>query len=1068
MRISLVIVCAWNYSAFANNRNDLEIKEFQVSSNINNASSSINQNTQSWIVTGLITDTEGTPLPGANILEKGTSNGTQADFDGNFTISVTDENAIIVVSYMGFSSEEINLNGKTNISVILQENAAGLDEVIVVGYGTKTKGEMTGSVFKLDKKQLESKPQSNVFESLQGAIPGLQIVNNGGGKVGTDVPFIRLRGISSTTGDGAGILIVIDGIVQPENNGSALNQLNPDDIDNITVLKDAQAAIYGARAAGGVLLVTTKRGTSSKPTVEYSTNVSVNTVGDYPKRVTLGQHFDMHLEAHANDGIQNHFYSYIIPYLDDLKNGTGPDIIPGPFTDTPYMSTKSIDWVGYMYQTAVMQKHQISVSGRSDRSNYYASVGFLDQPGNFKFGDNTNKRFFTRVKYKFDITDNLSISTNLAMERQNIDLPIGYDSAIANSYDVWPSHLIRTPGGNYANFGGFESPLAHAEALGVDERVAYRQNIQAGIDWKPVMGLTVHGDASRNVDNNKNFYQRNTVQLYDWDDEPRQKINPVNSAGSSHSLTEHDVVNFTVSYLGDFGEHSLSALVGAAHEEFHYESFGVSRKNLITEELPSFAQGADENGIPTEMKNGWVIDSYFATMGYNFKKKYLIDVNFRKDGSSRFAPGNRWGSFWGVSGAWVLSEEKFMHSSKNFVKNLKLRISKGSLGNQNNVGLYDFLPRIGLAGTYLFGNPDSPTKTNSAFIPTLSSPSTTWETVEISNVGLDFSLFDYNLSGSFDYFVKDISDLLITQEFPTVIGISTPLVNGGALTVKGWEFALNWTGKIGEDFNYRIGGVLSDDSNKITSLDNKIPSDGLNAFVEGYNTNTAFSLRYDGIIQSQEELEAYISMDGTNKSLRIGDAKFKDLDGDGKIEPGKLFTKVGDEESGDMVAIGDSEQHLAYSFTLGGDYKGFDFSAFFQGIGKWNIFDYDKPTNSAWWAPSWGHLYGQTWSKDNLNALHPKLTTNGAIDNNNYRNSDAPYKWINNKYLRLKNLQIGYTFPSDVLSKIGFANFRVYLSGSNLITFTKLKGNQDPEFPIARGAVTPLYKSYSLGLNISL
>tara|TARA_R110002049_G_scaffold245100_3_gene419078 strand:+ start:13434 stop:16613 length:3180 start_codon:yes stop_codon:yes gene_type:complete len=1026
-----------------------------------------NKEQQPREITGFVTDSEGTPLAGANVLEKGTTNGIQTDFDGNFSILVAPENTTLIISYIGFSTKEISINSESNYTIALEENASGLDEVVVVGYGTKTKGELTGSVFKLDKKQLESKPQSNVFESLQGAIPGLQIVNGGGGKVGTDVPFIRLRGISSTTGDGAGILIVIDGIVQPENNGSALNQLNPDDIANITVLKDAQAAIYGARAAGGVLLVTTKKGTSSKPVIEYSTNVSVNTVGEHPKRVNLGQHFDMHLEAHANDGIQNHFYSYIAPYLEDIKNGTGPAIIPGPFTDTPYMSTKSIDWVGYMYQTAIMKKHQLSVSGRTDKSNYYASAGFLDQPGNFRFGENTNKRYFARVKYQFDISDKLSISTNLSMERQNITLPIGYDSAVSNSFGVWPSHLIRTPEGNYANFGGFQSPIAHAEALGDDERVSYRQNIQAGLDWKPLIGVTLHADIATNIDNNKNFYQRNIVQLYDWDDEPRQKINTVSSAGSSHSLTEHDVANLTASYLGNFGDHAVTVLLGAAHEELHYESFGVARKNLITEELPSFAQGADEDGLPTEVKNGWVIDSYFATLSYNFKKKYLLDFNFRRDGSSRFAPENRWGNFWGVSGAWVISDEGIMNATKGFINNLKLRVSKGSLGNQNNVGLFDFLPKIALGGTYLFGDPDSPIRTNSAFIPALASPSTTWETVSIGNVGLDFSLFDYAISGSFDYFKKDISDLLITQEFPTTIGISTPLVNGGALTVKGWELALNWNGRIGEDFNFRIGGVLSDDSNEITTLDNKIPADGLNTFVEGYNTNTAFSLRYDGLIQNQEELDAYVALDGTSNNLRIGDAKFKDLDGDGEIEPGKLFTEIGDEESGDMVAIGDAEQHWAYSFTLGADYKGFDFSMFFQGVGKWNIFDSDKPSNSAWWAPSWEHLYGQTWTPDNTDALHPRLTTNGAIDGNNYRNSDAPYKWINNKYLRLKNLQMGYTFPSDVLHKIQLADLRIYLSGSNLMTFTGLKGNQDPEFPIARGLVTPLYKSYSLGLNIS-
>ncbi|SIR31571.1 SusC/RagA family TonB-linked outer membrane protein [Maribacter ulvicola] len=1067
-KVQLSLLCIGLYVNVANAHDNGLESSIIYGSNLTSLDSIDGAKMPQQVINGVVKDEQGMPLAGANIVEKGTSNGTQTDFDGNFSINVSNADAILVVSYIGFNAKEFSVENKASFNIVLEENAAGLDEVVVVGYASKTKGELTGSVFKLENEQLASRPQTNVFESLQGAIPGLQIVNGGGGKVGTDVPFIRLRGISSTTGDGAGILVVIDGIVQPENDGGALNQINPDDIENITVLKDAQAAIYGARAAGGVLLVTTKRGTSSKPVIEYSSNVSVNVVGDHPNRVNLGQHFDMHLEAHANDGIQNHFYSYITPYLEGIKNGTAPAIIPGPFTDTPYMSTNSTDWVGYMYQTAIMTKHQLNVSGKSENSNYYASIGYLDQPGNFRFGENTNKRYFSRVKYSFDITDKLSMSTNLAFERQNIILPLGYDSAVANSFSVWPSHLVSTPNGNYANFGGFQSPIAHAEALGDDNSEFYRQNLQAAIDWKPVSGLTVHGDISTNVDSNKKFYQRNIVQLYDWDDEPRQKISTVNSAGASHAQTEHDVVNLTANYSGSFGDHSVTGLLGGAHEELRYEAFSVARKNLITEELPSFAQGRDEDGLPTEVKNGWVINSYFASLGYNYKRKYLLEGNFRRDGSSRFAADYRWGNFWGVSGAWVLSEENFISSKDSFISNLKLRLSNGSLGNQNNVGLFDFLPRVALDGVYLFGNPDEPVRTNSAFINSLSSPATTWETVKISNVGLDFSLFDYRLNGTFDYFIKDISDLLITEEFPSVIGISTPLVNGGSLKVKGWELALNWNGSIGDDFKYRVSGTLSDDSNEITNLDNKIPADGVNTFVEGYNTNSAFGLLYDGIIENQEDLDQYIALEGTPNNLRIGDAKFKDLDGDGEIEPGKLYTGTNDAESGDMSLIGDTEQHLAYSFTLGLNYKGFDFSTFFQGIGKWNIIDSDKPTNSAWWAPSWAHLYGKTWTPENTDALHPRLTTNGTIDGNNYRNSNAPYKWINNKYLRLKNVQIGYTFPNVTTEKIGMENLRIYFSGSNLLTFSNLEGNQDPEYPIARGVVTPLYKSYSLGLNISL
>ena len=1022
---------------------------------------------QQRTITGVITDTEGVPLAGANILEKGTSNGAQTDFDGKFSLILSNANSTISVSYVGFLTQEITVNNQTSITIELREDAAVLDEVVIVGYGSKVAGEITGAVSKLDTEQLESRPKSSIVEALQGAVPGLQIVR-GDGKIG-QTPFIRLRGLTSTTN--AGVLTVIDGLIQPGNGGEALNNINPDDIKNITFLKDAAAAIYGARAAGGVIIVTTKKGKSRKPVLEYSTNISVNTIASFPKRGSIRQFFEMSIAAADNDGITG-FYEYLRPQLDAIENGTAPEIIPGPFTDTPFMSTRSTDWIGFMFQDAVVQKHQFSVSGSTDKSNYYASVGYLDQPSTFKWGENSNKRYFGRVKYSFDVNDKLKISTNISMGRQALAEPIGYNAAIQQAFNVWPSHLTRTPEGRYANFGGFQSPLAHAEGRGDSTTKNFNQSFQIAVDWNPIEELTIHADAATNVNNSKTFWLNTPVRLYDWDEAPRQLVGgSFTSAGTSHSLTEHIVTNAYATYAKSLKDHSFSVMVGTAHEELDFESFGVSRKNLITPELNSFGQGADENGIPSDTKNGWVIDSYFGRFSYDFNKKYLLDVNFRRDGSSRFSPENRWGNFWGVQAAWILSDESFMGFTKPLFNNIKLRVSRGSLGNQNNVGLFDFLPLVGVGGTNLFGNPDSPTKVQGASIGSLASSSTTWETVLSKNIGIDFSMLNNRLSGHFDYFVKDVSDLLVVEEFPTVIGINTPLVNGGSLTSKGWELSLNWNDKIGDNFSYNVNFSLSDDRNKITSLDKKIPTYGFNQFVEGYQSGTYFTLQYDGFIQTQEELDAYTALSGynaDNTSLQLGDVKYKDLDGDGVIEPGILYEK-GNPESGDMAAIGDTEHRFPYSLNLSAQYKNFDFSMFFQGIGKWNIMTSWQPPNGQWWTAPYAHFYEKDWTPERTNAPYPRLTQNGAIDGANWVQSDAPYKFVDNKYIRLKNLQIGYNFPKQTLEKIGLTKLRVYFSGNDLWETSNIPGNPDPEIRISRGgSFTPNNRSYSIGLNVNL
>ncbi len=1010
-------------------------------------------------ITGQVTDEDGNPFPGANIIVKGTTIGTVTDIEGNYTISVPIDKKILVYSFMGMKTQEINLKDQSVINIIMLDDSVGLDEIVAIGYGTKTKATVTGAVDMVGSERFEDRSQATIAQALQGVMPGLLITRSSGDIAATN--GIQLRGITSRSG--SGILIIIDGIPEPDNDASALSDLNPADVENITVLKDAQASIYGSRAAGGVILITTKNGTTREPVFKYSANFAINDPVTYAKKANLFDMAEYYWEAFENDGVSTHNYSY----LKDILPGLDPEKTPwikGPFSDTPKMSSSYYDWMDIMFDSALQQTHQLSVSGKGDKSNYYLSIGVLDADGTLAVAKNTYRKYDATLKYNMDVTDNLKVGANISLSKTKNERPSRFGQAVSQAQAVWSNHFPRTPKGNYYNFGGFTNPLAYAQS-GQAETVGSRAVAKFNVVYEPIKDFKINGDYSTNIDHSLRNYVYKEIQHHDYDDTPTMRQHP-NQAGSSIRRHEHQVVNLYGNYTKTIKDHKFDFMVGGSHEEYDLQRFNAGRKKILSEEVPILSLGDPELQITGASRSQWAIKSYFGRMNYAFKGKYLFEGTIRRDGSSRFAKDYRWGTFYGMSGAWLLSEESFMENL-DWLDFLKIRTSYGELGNQNNVGLYDHINLINVDGLVLFGNPNNPTKNLTAHSSAvLASPTRSWETVAIKNVGFDYKLFENRLSGAFDYFIKDTRDMLVGKEFPEVLGIAPSTINGGELQTKGFELSINWNDELSNGFKYNVGFTLSDDQTEVTKLDDAvIPGYGLNKFVEGYAPYTYFHLKYDGFIKNEAELEEYKAIAGVPANLKVGDAKFMDLDGDGKIEYTQY--KNGNDESGDLINSGSNTRRYQYGITLGAEWKGFDFGCFFQGIAKWNVMSGLNAPGSAWWVNPLESTLKDFYSEDNKDSFYPRASANGGIHGWNYQISDAPYKHRNADYIKLKTITLGYTLPKSISNKIGTNKVHVYFSGNDLWWSSHMPDGIDPERPYATGYL-PIPKTYSFGIDVTL
>jgi TonB-linked SusC/RagA family outer membrane protein len=1029
-------------------------------------------------ISGRVTNDRNEPLSGVTVQAKGSTKATSTAGDGSFSIEVEDGVTELVFSYVGMESQEVSIVGKTTLLVKLITTEKSLEDVVVIGYGAKTKTTVTGAVSVVNARQLANRPAANVASSLQGLVPGLQITRGNTGRVGSENDLgIQIRGL--TTRSGSGVLIVVDGIVQPYENAFALNNIDPNDIESISVLKDAQAAIYGSRASNGVILVTTKSGRSQKPTVNITTNFNIVKPGIVRKQANILQAIEMWTESYENDGVVNNFYSHLKPFLTQNLDLNKITVAKGPFPDTKDITLSNNDWMDIMYGPALQQQHNASVSGRSGKSNYFFSLGVIDQNSMLRYGTNYNRKYNARLKYDFEVNAWLKLRANVALLSQKLVQPTDYDLIQDLTSQSYAGKAKYTQSGKYYGFGGYLSTIGWAEKGGNRITRSLQARTSFDIVLNPIKNLEITGQLAMNNDQSDETALRTGFLSYTYDDEIIFNSNLYwggrDQVRAAYSKNMQTVANLLATYKYNLGDHHFEILGGAAHEEFENRNLNAFREGdpsaLLNNNISNLNIGAPTRQFNSESKTQFALSSAFSRLSYNYGGRYYFEGNFRYDGSSKLSDKNRWKSFYGGSVGWIVTNESFMSKTSNFLDLLKLRLSYGQLGNQaaNEISNFDYLQLLATGNEYPFGPVNTPARTGSIRVPRLSSPDRSWEIINIANAGIDVATLKNRFAISFDYFIRTNSNAFYRVEFPSILGIQAPLINGAKLRTNGWELSLRWNDKINKDFSYSVDVLVSNAINKAVKLaDAARPAYGFNPFIEGIEQGTYYGFKFGGFIQDSKDSAAYVSSlpgKGFPSNIRVGDAKYLDLNGDGKLST-NVYDPNDPSKGGDVVAIGNANQRYFYTATLGAQWKGLFLTAIFQGVGKWQVFDGNVAAAPFFRNPQAYH-YRNTWAPDRTSAEYPRMSQNDGINNYNYLISDAGYRLKNSRYVRLKNLQIGYNLPASLLKKVGIQTAQIYFSGTDLWESSKIPRGFDPERPFAI-VVTPYPRSYSFGLNVSL
>ena len=905
-------------------------------------------NAQDAIVKGVVKDTSGEPVIGASVKVKGSNTtGTVTSIDGDFSLNGVQKGQTLVITYIGCDPQEIKWTGQT-LNIVLKDNSQSLNEVVVVGYGTQKKANLSGAVASVDGKVLENRPITNIGQGLQGVVPNLN-VSVGSGAPGQSSSF-NVRG--NTSLNGGSPLVLVDNVQMDA------NLVNPDDIESISVLKDAaSSAIYGARAAYGVILITTKKGKrNDKPVVSLSaTGYWQNPTKSFHNVNSL-KYLEMMDEAYQNDGGSGHYFNPLVyEYAEKYANGTYDSPV---FYDTSYNQNKygycgNTDWWDELYKTSFSQIYTANISGGSDRTTYYASFSMNDQGGIQRYGDDQYKKYNANVNVSTDITKWLNVSAKITNTYTNENHPSGgntkmnptaYSGLSAYSgifkSDLNPLMPVRHPDGNFAGQGSYTNPAA---VLSQGGRSKYKQNdlwMTGAIRITPIKGLVLNADYTWNF---WNYNSNEHVQrYYDYTAVPGTEnyypwTNP-NSVCVSSNNDYYNAFNAFAEYSFSIAEkHNFKVLVGYNQEKKHNKYFYAGRKNLIDNTNPSInlATGDQSTG---GSETQWATNGTFARINYDFDGKYLLELNGRYDGSSKFPKGDRYAFFPSASVAWRMSEEKFWEPLKSWWDYAKVRASYGSLGNQNVSGNFPYLASYGVSSKYgaLLGG-GFPV---AVYSPGLVSASFTWETVNQMNFGVDLAFLNSRLNANFDWYRRDTKDMLTTgQALPAVLGASVPRENAADMKTYGWELSIEWADRLSNGLSYHVKGVLSDYQSEITKFAN--PTGTLSTYYKGYKMGQIWGYTSHGLFQSDEEAAKANQSFLSGSKWSAGDVKFEDLDGSGKIDNGDNTIY----NPGDMRIIGNSTPRYQFGITAGLDWKGIDFEMFWQGVAKRDVF----PGGSQFW-----------------------------------------------------------------------------------------------------------------------
>ncbi|QNK64771.1 TonB-dependent receptor [Pedobacter sp. PAMC26386] len=1029
------------------------------------------------VIIGQVNDDSNKPIPGVTVKVKGSKTVVVADANGKFKITVPDKEAILIFSSIGFIPKELSVTPGIEMIVRLEADEGKLSEVVVVGYGTQKKVNLTGAIATIGSEKLESRPLVNLGDGLNGLIPNLNVnVNNG--QPGTSATF-NIRGYTTIGSNSSSRpLVLVDGIQRDP------NLIDPNDVASVTVLKDAaSSAIYGSRAAYGVILITTKTGKKGVTQISYSGSYTTSRPTIMPAYLNSQEYIKMFNDAQrtgsrtggsvsgspftARDSIMADAF-----FRDPANN---PAVYPDPGNPKLYRYVGNTDWIKVLYPGwAPQQQHNLSVSGGEGKTTYSASLGYFKQDGLEKVANQIYKRYTPSLKINSDVTSWITFNLNMSMTNTNNNQAA---NTIINQGGAWipgdlrPLMPVYHPDGHYSGQGSYTNPVAVINLSGRDINSQNDFWTTGRVILKPVDHLTVTADYTWNAFSQ--FQKSNVIPFNEYGVDgvllgvfPWTNPSQVNENRRNNN---YNALNIYTTYENTFNKkHYFKALLGYNQEYQHYQLSNSLAKSLIDPYLPAIGTNTDTKPVVGGTETEYALVGTFFRLNYIYDKRYLLEINGRYDGTSRFPADHRYAFSPSVSAGWNITEESFMQGAKNTINELKIRASYGQLPNQQTpsdaISAGAQYPYIATQGTgtvgYLFNNqPGIVVNT-----PGLISTTLTWEKVQTKNIGLDYTLLNNKLSGSFDYFITDTKDMLVDgQKLPAVLGTGAPLLNQASLRTKGWEFSVGWRDRVFDNqllYNVTLG--VSDASSTITkyalnptfNIDDHYPGEKLGN-IWGYQTLGFYQTDAEAASMDNSALAGY--------KWLAGDVKYADLNHDGKIGYGNNTLA----NPGDKKIIGNSTPRYRFGFNLNLSYKDFDFAAFVQGVLKadyapndnvfysFNNSEYDLPYKST----------TDYWTPENPTAYfaRPRFSGQG--------NKQTQTKYLQNAaYARIKQLTLGYSLPKQLISRLKMQKVRVYVTGANLFTITSLFKGYDPEIITTGGnyRTYPINRSVSVGLQATL
>ena len=1017
---------------------------------------------------GKIVNEQGQPLQNASVLVVGTTIGTATNSAGQFTLTASDDkNIVLEISSVGYQTKTVNVGKQTEVNVILEVNVAGLTDVVVVGYGTQKKVNLTGAVSQISSERLEKRSVTNIDQALQGVVPGLNLSTNStfGGEPNAKMAM-NIRGQGSLSGGSPYVLV--DGAPMD------MNDVDPSNVESISVLKDAAStAIYGSRAAYGVILVTTKSGRGEQIKTSYSNFFTWEQPTYLPGFVNSLTFANTINEAATNSG-QNKIFTeetidWIKKYQADPVNT--PSMVKDPRDPNGWgywnLGHANTDWYDVLYKDwAFSQKHNVGISGGSKKANYYLGVGWLDNAGKMNFANEKFERFSVTSNISFKITNKLTAflrtKFNRDFQRYHNGQVVGDRNSFFSSMSIsWPTDPVYTPNGDFAL--DKNQPPVLSSSAGSDIQKTTDAWFSPSIELKLTKDWKVTADMSYNY----NGYKRSTHRAIIWG-LATDGITPIRQYSQNWNRMYHDLAydeyftsNVFSEYNKQFKRHHMGILIGGQAEVASDFDLNGWRRDLITDLVPSISTGIGDKDVDDNMA-AWSTLGSFARFTYNFDEKYLFEMNGRYDGSSRFQEGRRWGFFPSASVGYNISKEDFWHPMEHIVNALKFRASYGALGNQNVANyLYEETVPVTTNLNWIMDG----TRPVYAGVPSNRSIGLTWETAETFNVGIDGQVLNNKLSFTVDWYTRKTINMFGPGEsLPAVYGTAVPLKNNATLQTKGIEVSLNWKDYINDKIDYSVGVVFSDNKSTITKYNN--PTKLISNFFEGQTYGDIWGYVTEGIFQSDEEVSKWVDQSLFYSRWGAGDVKYKDLDNDGKITRGNQTLG----NTGDMKVIGNSQPRYLFGINANINYKSFDFTMFWQGVGKRDIWMPNQNFfgfRSSWTATTIAAHALNYWSPDNTDAYfaRPYLTAE------NLKNQQVQTRYLQDaSYIRLKNLQIGYSLQNNIVRRLGMDKVRIYIGGENLLTFSGIMDSFDPETNINANSaylIYPLSRTVSTGINIT-